>query len=48
MDSEFGDFELDYEIPVNINYDIKRLKKFMEKDSEQVLIFYGGEPNAMQ
>jgi len=44
MDSEFGDFELDYEIPVNINYDIKRLKKFMEKDPEPVLIFYGGEP----
>ena len=44
MNTEFGDFELDYEIPVQINYDIKRLKKFIEKDPEPVLIFYGGEP----
>jgi putative peptide-modifying radical SAM enzyme len=44
IDSDFGDFEVDYEVPDKINYDIKNLKKFIEKDPEAILIFYGGEP----
>ncbi len=44
MDADFGDFTVDYEVPDEINYDIELLEKFMEKDPEPVLIFYGGEP----
>jgi len=44
MDADFGDFTVDYEVPDEINYDIELLENFMEKDSEPVLIFYGGEP----
>ena len=44
MDADFGDFTVDYEVPEEITYDIDVLEKFMKKDPEQVLIFYGGEP----
>ena len=44
IDSEFGNFVVDYDIPVEINYDIDVLKMFIKKDPEPVLIFYGGEP----
>jgi uncharacterized protein len=44
MDADFGDFAVDYEVPDEISYDIKLLEKFMRKDPEPVLIFYGGEP----
>ena len=44
MDADFGDFTIDYEVPDEINYDNKFLEKFIEKDPEPVLIFYGGEP----
>lgn len=43
MDTDF-DFEIDYNVPAEINYEIKQLTKFMEKDPKPVLIFYGGEP----
>jgi len=43
MDAEF-DFEVDYDVPAQINYDINQLTKFMEKDPQAVVIFYGGEP----
>jgi len=43
MDTDFN-FNVDYNVPAEINYDIKELQKFMEKTSEPVLIFYGGEP----
>ena len=43
MDTDF-DFNVDYNVPAEINYDIKLLQKFMEKNPEPVLIFYGGEP----
>jgi putative peptide-modifying radical SAM enzyme len=43
MDTEF-DFEVDYDVPDKIIYDIKVLQEFMQKDPEPVLIFYGGEP----
>ena len=44
MDSDFGDFEVDYNVPSKINYKIDVLEKFIEKDPKPVLIFYGGEP----
>ncbi len=44
MSADFGDFQVDYSVPAEINYDIEPLKKFFEKDPEPVLIFYGGEP----
>lgn len=43
MDTEF-DFDVDYDVPDKISYDIKVLKEFIRKDPEPVLIFYGGEP----
>ena len=43
MDAEF-DFEVDYDVPAEIKYDVNQLAKFMEKDPQAVLIFYGGEP----
>jgi uncharacterized protein len=42
--ADFGDFDVDYSVPNEINYDIKLLKSFFEKDEEPVVIFYGGEP----
>jgi len=44
IDTDFGDFEVDYSVPDKITYNIERLKKFCEKDPDVVLIFYGGEP----
>jgi uncharacterized protein len=44
MNTDFGDFEVDYSVPNEISYDLGLLKKFCEKDPEPVLIFYGGEP----
>jgi uncharacterized protein len=44
MDTDFSDFNVDYEVPDKISYDIEVLSKFMRKDPEPVLIFYGGEP----
>ncbi len=44
MDADFGDFTVDYDVPDKISYDIKLLENFMKKDTEPVLIFYGGEP----
>ena len=44
MDAEFGDFAVDYNVPDKISYNIELLEKFVSKDSEAVLIFYGGEP----
>ena len=44
MDADFGDFEVDYSVPDRIIYDIGLLEKFMGKDPEPVMIFYGGEP----
>ncbi len=44
MDADFGDFDVDYDVADEVNYDIELLEKFMAKDPEPVLIFYGGEP----
>jgi len=37
-------FEFDFSAPVKLEIDIQKLKKFLEKDKDAVLIFYGGEP----
>jgi len=42
--TKFGEFTVDYSMPKEINYPIKWLKNFCEKDPECVLTFYGGEP----
>ena len=44
IDSDFGNFNIDYEVPTEINYDLDHLAKFIKKDPEPILIFYGGEP----
>ena len=44
MNADFGNFKIDYSVPAEISYDIGLLKKFLEKDPEPFLIFYGGEP----
>lgn len=44
MEADFGDFEIDYSLPSKMSYDLETLRKFCEKASEPVLIFYGGEP----
>jgi uncharacterized protein len=44
IEADFPDFELDYSLPQKISYDIGLLDKFCRRDSDCVLIFYGGEP----
>ena len=38
MDTNFGDFTLDYEVPDEIAYDIYALKKFVRKDKHKFKI----------
>ncbi|MEJ2272191.1 MAG: 4Fe-4S cluster-binding domain-containing protein, partial [Candidatus Bathyarchaeota archaeon] len=44
IDSDFGNFNIDYDVPSKISYDLDHLAKFIKKDPEPILIFYGGEP----
>ena len=44
MDTDFGDLSVDYDVPDEITYSIDILRKFIGKDPEPILIFYGGEP----
>lgn len=44
IDSDFGNFNIDYEVPSEIGYNLELLAKFIKKDPEPILIFYGGEP----
>ena len=44
METDFGDFQIDYSVPKRISYSIETLKSFIERDPEPVIIFYGGEP----
>ncbi|MBU7036159.1 MAG: TIGR04084 family radical SAM/SPASM domain-containing protein [Theionarchaea archaeon] len=37
-------FEYDFSAPSVFSADIENLKRFLEKDSDPVIIFYGGEP----
>jgi putative peptide-modifying radical SAM enzyme len=42
--SDFHGLTIDYSVPSSVNYQIDALRKFLEHDSDPVLIFYGGEP----
>jgi uncharacterized protein len=42
--TDFSDFEVDYSLPKEINYEIDLLDKFCKRDPDCVLTFYGGEP----
>ena len=44
FDEDFGDIEVDYDLPKKINYSVEVLDKFCRKDPDCVLTFYGGEP----
>lgn len=37
-------FEFDFNVPDNLEVDIEKIKKFIGKDKEAIIIFYGGEP----
>jgi len=42
--SDFHEINVDYSVPSLVNYDIRDLQRFLERDHSPVLIFYGGEP----
>ena len=42
--SDFNGIEIDYAVPSSLIYDYEDLRKFLQKDDNVVLIFYGGEP----
>jgi putative peptide-modifying radical SAM enzyme len=44
VDADFPDFQIDYQLPRNIGYDLKSLDRFCRQDPNCTLIFYGGEP----
>ncbi|MBT8172090.1 4Fe-4S cluster-binding domain-containing protein, partial [Candidatus Bathyarchaeota archaeon] len=44
IEGDFGNFKVDYQVPIEVGYKMETLRKFIEKDPEPVLIFYGGEP----
>jgi uncharacterized protein len=45
FDEEFGDdIQIDYNLPRKANYSVAMLNKFVKKDPDCVLTFYGGEP----
>jgi putative peptide-modifying radical SAM enzyme len=42
--SNFRDLAIDYSLPSSIAYDTETLRKFMQRDREPAVVFYGGEP----
>lgn len=42
--SDFHGLAVDYSLPSSIAYDTEELRRFLEKDRDPVLVFYGGEP----
>lgn len=45
FDEEFGDdIQIDYNLPRKANYSVATLNRFVKKDPDCVLTFYGGEP----
>ncbi len=42
--TDLGPLEIDYSIPSTLNYDIDELRRFIEKDQNPTVVFYGGEP----
>ncbi len=41
---EEHDFDIDYDVPCTISYDLVKLKAFLAKDPDPTVTFYGGEP----
>jgi len=44
FDEDFGEIEVEYDLPRKLDYSIDLLDKFCGKDPDCVLTFYGGEP----
>ena len=44
FDEDFGEFNVDYSLPKKVNYDVKMLADFCNRDPDCVVTFYGGEP----
>jgi uncharacterized protein len=44
FDEDFGEFEIDYSLPKQINYNLDLLSEFCMKDPDCAVTFYGGEP----
>jgi uncharacterized protein len=42
--SDFRDLAIDYSVPSSIAYDTETLRKFMQRDRDPAVVFYGGEP----
>ncbi len=42
--SDFRDLAIDYSLPSSIAYDTETLQKFMKRDRDPAIVFYGGEP----
>jgi uncharacterized protein len=42
--SDFRDLTIDYSLPSSIAYDTETLRKFIQKDRDPAIVFYGGEP----
>lgn len=42
--SDFHGLSIDYSVPSSINYQTAQLQSFLKRDSDPVVIFYGGEP----
>jgi putative peptide-modifying radical SAM enzyme len=42
--SDFHDLAIDYSLPSSIAYETETLTTFLRRDTEPVIVFYGGEP----
>jgi putative peptide-modifying radical SAM enzyme len=42
--SDFRGLAVDYSVPSSIAYDVEDLQRFLHRDRDPVLVFYGGEP----
>ena len=42
--SDFHGLSVDYSLPTSMAYDTEILRKFLQRDSEPAVVFYGGEP----
>ena len=42
--SDFHDLTIDYSLPGSMSYDIDTLVRFLRKERNPILVFYGGEP----
>jgi len=42
--SDFHDLSIDYSLPSSMAYSTETLRRFLERDPEPAVVFYGGEP----